>query len=89
MEPDDDKLRWVISRSKRAVLTTIDAYGYPHSVEMDLLGTDGDHILYFSTPSSARKVTNIRDNGKAGVCSPTVGTAYLSLAMRRSSMTGT
>ena len=68
MEPDDDKLRWVIGRSKRAVLTTIDAYGYPHSVEMDLLGTDGDHILYFSTPSSARKVTNIRDNGKAGVC---------------------
>ena len=50
MEPDDDKLRWVISRSKRAVLTTIDAHGYPHSVEMDLLGTDGDHILYFSTP---------------------------------------
>ena len=89
MEPDDDKLRWVIGRSKRAVLTTIDAYGYPHSVEMDLLGTDGDHILYFSTPSSARSTRTYVITARQVSVSPAVGTAYLSLAMRRSSMTGT
>ncbi len=65
---DDDKLGWVIDRTKRAVFTTIGGDGYPHSVEMDLLGSDGGCVLYFSTPSSSKKVMNIRENRKAGVC---------------------
>ena len=64
---DEGKLEWVIGRSSRAVLTTMDAEGYPHSVEMDLLGSDDGHILYFSTPSSARKVVNIRNDPRSGV----------------------
>ena len=65
---DDMKVDWIVSRSTRAVLSTMDQDGYPHPVEMDLLGHDDGHVFYFSTPISSRKVGHIRGDKRAGVC---------------------
>ena len=50
------------------VLSTVNEYGFPRPVAIDVLRHDGISVLWMTTYLSSEKVKHIRKNAKAGIC---------------------
>ena len=62
---DPEIAEYLDRRSEWAVLTTLDADGYPHSVALGYYRI-GD-VLYVGTPAHTRKVRNAEANGQGSL----------------------
>ena len=50
------------------VLSTVNEYGFPRPVAIDVLRHDGISVLWMTTYLSSEKIMHIRKNPKAGIC---------------------
>lgn len=50
------------------VLSTVNEYGFPRPVAIDVLRHEGISVLWMTTFLSSEKVKHIRKNAKAGIC---------------------
>ena len=62
---DPEIAEYLDGRSEWAVLTTLDADGYPHSVALGYYRIDD--VVYVGTPAGTRKVRNAEANPRASL----------------------